>query len=990
MASVLFANGDAVLIINPQETEACLRFTPDPKGDGWDIHAINKLASDRNIAPHSDPKALEAFLHKAGKAKTSIPLEMIFAQGIPPEEPVAEKADWETLAIPDDMASIKDEILGIAEAPEVYRVRIERIKHEKKVKKAGALSFIPGKEEISIVWEKKEIKERVTVDEVPLEIKYAEKGAKLGTIIPSIPGKPGKSIFGRQIPPPPGGESGFLFGRGITRDKNLLLAAMSGFVRIGENWADIVPIAKPSWEITPGIDRVTLFFNFEPGDPRFTVPTGEDILAEAINKGAKKVNLLSAAEIDKAITEAMNTGEPIEAFSLFNIQEALARVDINADKTLAVLFLRKGVAGARPLEMKAISQAIKDSGVHGFNAEQLRADINAFMTGNDLVLSDYVLAEGASSVRGKDREVELSVSDLPEDEKEALKLRLKTWYSHHATLEANFKLDDPGFNLTFVQKEEVVARVSAESEGEAGKDIFGNEIPGLPGNDPDLRFFGGLELYGSLVRSMKEGLLLYEGSEKSFHGEVITCEDAHIDIRLSDDAMEARGNFSPEKGPGLPLTVENVKKAMSDLGIVKGIDREKLERACAYAREKGSVSGVLLAKGEHPAAPGTSAFKWLVQLDMPELEGEGDSGGGEYDDQADSEALTSKTSSIQIKAGLPIVEFSAKLASGKPGYDVRGTEIPAENGAALLIEHDESIQEMPYGKGTRLVAIRSGELRFDGKKLKIRSIKNINGDVGPSTGNIKFSGEIKISGNVLPGCAVIGGTHVTISGYAEEALVSAGGKVAVALGFKGGGRGVLRARAGITTAFVERTTVMAIGDIVLARGSILSTIKTNGKLHITAENGKLSGGICQARYGIDAADIGSEKALRTEISFGQDYIIKDEIAACEEEISKIKETLAKVEKQIGECLSSKLPLPDELKIEKIRLVKLLEQVNLKVFNLREKFEEHFESEIRIRGVIYPGVVMESHNRYYDVMQKRSRVVFYFDRESGRIKEKPFD
>jgi hypothetical protein len=33
--------------------------------------------------------------------------------------------------------------------------------------------------------------------------------------------------------------------------------------------------------------------------------------------------------------------------------------------------------------------------------------------------------------------------------------------------------------------------------------------------------------------------------------------------------------------------------------------------------------------------------------------------------------------------------------------------------------------------------------------------------------------------------------------------------------------------------------------------------------------------------------------------------------------------------------------------------------------------------------------MESHNRYYEVKQKRSRVIFYFNCEQGRIQEKPF-
>jgi uncharacterized protein (DUF342 family) len=68
-------------------------------------------------------------------------------------------------------------------------------------------------------------------------------------------------------------------------------------------------------------------------------------------------------------------------------------------------------------------------------------------------------------------------------------------------------------------------------------------------------------------------------------------------------------------------------------------------------------------------------------------------------------------------------------------------------------------------------------------------------------------------------------------------------------------------------------------------------------------------------------------------------------------------------------------------------MKLLEQHNLKVFTLREKFEEHHESEIQVRGNVYPGVVLESHGRYYEVNHMRGGVVFYFDSGTGQIKEK---
>jgi uncharacterized protein len=38
--------------------------------------------------------------------------------------------------------------------------------------------------------------------------------------------------------------------------------------------------------------------------------------------------------------------------------------------------------------------------------------------------------------------------------------------------------------------------------------------------------------------------------------------------------------------------------------------------------------------------------------------------------------------------------------------------------------------------------------------------------------------------------------------------------------------------------------------------------------------------------------------------------------------------------------------------------------------------------------VYPGVVLESHGRYFEVKQKKTRVVFFFDQERGHIQEKP--
>jgi len=964
MASTVIAQGSASISINAQETEARLTFIPDSGGIEWDAAAINKLAAEKNLRAFPDLKALEAFLHKASRDKTHEPLEMVFCHGIEPENPVNEHVSWETLPIPPDMASFQKEALDGAEPPRVCRIKVEKVKHEKKVKKPGALPFMPSKEEIEVTWERKEIREEVAVNPGVLEVKYALKGTKLGTITPSTPGKLGKSVFGRPIPPALSGDGSYLLGDGIAKGKNDLVAQVSGFLRIGENWADMVPLSKPEWRINTGNDGLTLFFQFEPGASRFAPPAGEEVLAAAVANGAKEELLVSAEKLEQAISQATETGECLEAFALFQTYQAEARVDISPDKTRAVLFLCKGTAGADPLEMKTISQAIKSSEVSGYDAEQLKTVIRTFMQGNDIILKDYVFAEGTPSTRGDDREIQVEAALLSGQEQKSVLARLKAWSGRHTLDNSEFDLQK-ATGIAFVEKGAIVATVSAVSDGEAGKDIYGNVIPGLPGNDPDIKLSCGLQMQSSCITASQSGLLILEASEKSFRGCVIDYHDARIDVYFCENAMEARADLFREEGAGTPLSVGYVLKTLADLGIRKGIDQKEVEKACALARTKKSAAGRILARGEPPIAQRCSAIKWLVPIDGP-----------------------SKT--VQIKAGIPIAELSEPFAAGRPGYTIKGMEIPVDRAIPQKIEHGSAIRELPAGKGKRLVAARSGELSFNGKELKIVSVKTIQGNAGPATGNINFSGEIQIGGNILPGCAVIGGSHVIVSGFAEGALISAGGKAIVALGFKGNGKGVIRARAGIETAFVERASIMAVGDITLKKGAVLSTIKTNGKLLVSAENGKLSGGVCQARYGIDAADIGSEKGIHTSLSFGQDYLIKDQIDVCEEETAKLKGNLSEMEEKIKTILQNKLLISDEIRNEKIRLINILEQLKLKVFTLREKFEEHYESEIRIRGTVFPGVVIDSHGRYYELHQKRSRVVFYFDCESGTIKEKPLD
>jgi len=645
-----------------------------------------------------------------------------------------------------------------------------------------------------------------------------------------------------------------------------------------------------------------------------------------------------------------------------NKQKAEARVEINPEKTQALLCLRKG--SGHKLDFRAVNHALKESDVEGYDEEKLKTDVQAFLQGNDTEL-DYVLAEGTPSTRGKDREIKIRVKLMSDEAARLILTRLKDWYKMNLSYDSKFE-PQAGMSFAYVEKDELIANVSEASEGEDGKDIYGEVIPGLPGNDPDLNLSHGLLFHGSDITAVEGGLVVFQASSTSFAGEVFNYRDAKIGVHVSEDAMEVKATFFAEKGAGIPLTIENVKKVLSALGVKKGIEWEEVEKACIEARRNGSVLDYVIAKGETPIPPGGSSIKWLVDCDQR------------------GKSFATGYNTITVRAGTEIVEISEPFAEGRPGYDVKGKALHAGTGTTPEITHDVSFKEERTEHGKRIVALRSGELSFDGQTLNISPIKTIHGDVAES---VSFSGEIQIGGNVLPGCRIEGGSHITVDGFAEEAFIFAEGKAVVTRGFKGGGKGILKARAGISSAFVERASVMAIGDIKLEKGSILSNVITNETLKVLEADGKLQGGIYRARHGIDVADIGSEKGPVTEVSFGQDYFLKEQIDTTEDEISTTKQAILKLDEKIKEARNNKKPVPEEERIEMARLVKLLEQLGLKVSSLREKFEEHFESEVRVNGTVFPGVVIESHNRYYEIQQKRSGVIFYFDRESGIIKEK---
>jgi uncharacterized protein (DUF342 family) len=247
---------------------------------------------------------------------------------------------------------------------------------------------------------------------------------------------------------------------------------------------------------------------------------------------------------------------------------------------------------------------------------------------------------------------------------------------------------------------------------------------------------------------------------------------------------------------------------------------------------------------------------------------------------------------------------------------------------------------------------------------------------------------VEVKGTVESGFQIFAGEDIHIGESVEGALLSANNDITIDRGIIGKNKGVVRAKGCIQAAFVENARLLAVQDITIKGYCLRSHLKCNGRVYLEGDKGFFMGGSVKSRGGMEVTDLGSEQELKTLVSFGQDYLVEDQIELEEREIQAIKHKLMKFD-SIMNTLEKQGNRPDLEKVrkEKLKFLKIVEKRSLRLFNLREKFEEHIPSEITVRDSVYPGVIIESHGRTHEIMKKRSGVVFYFDKESGHIKER---
>lgn len=698
-----------------------------------------------------------------------------------------------------------------------------------------------------------------------------------------------------------------------------------------------------------------------------TVPTYAEISAAALEKGIPSENLISARQIERyfdKLADAKIIPLPLE----LELDPSFdSRLIIAPNKAKAELYIRKAKDNSQPVDKRLIVNMLNNSGIQNIDFKSLQEKINAFITAPDREI-EILIAEGTLPSRGKNRTLVSHVTKL--DDEAALELRKKLLHAVETAHEQANMLYDKEFplsdaqSLSMVVKNDLLFEFSKMELGASGSDVYGITIPGLPGNDPFVRDLRNISQTNDELRAACNGVLLSMQTPDGLKIRIIPYKDATVKAVVSEDKMEAILVLESGKGAGSRLTLSRLSAALKEINLpAERYTDEQLQDAIQAARYTSAPVEFVVCRGTPPVAPHSYKFNWKVDFD-----------------HADT---------ASVKRGMLLLE-AVFLEEGEAGSDVFGNSIPIEQAQAVeLPKTDRTVIVKKEAEKTIFTAAIPGELPKPVEMMQILNSKVLNYDVNKTTGDVAFAGDLVINGDIEEHRTVKVGGSLTVHGDAGASLVYTKHSLLMNGGIRGAGRGTLWAKNSISLDFAETARILAGGNLNINRYCFRCNVKTNGILSIIGDPGSFIGGNAHAACGMNIRNLGDYKTVRTIVSFGQDYLIKDKIELCEKEMQENLLELSRIETDLADPALSKERI-QELREHKVLLLKCNSSLGLKIFKLKENFESHIKSEIRITGTAYPGVILESHGRYYEIREPLSHVVFTFDSKQGKIVCEPIE
>ena len=385
-------------------------------------------------------------------------------------------------------------------------------------------------------------------------------------------------------------------------------------------------------------------------------------------------------------------------------------------------------------------------------------------------------------------------------------------------------------------------------------------------------------------------------------------------------------------------------KYLNDRGVVYGINLDAVKKMVS---DSVCNKRILVAEGL-PAEDGVDG-RLEILIDTKGIGKPQELADGRVDHKDLKKVINVKKNDKLIKRIPP--------QPGKDGYTIFGTKIQAPSPKDVYFN---------VGVGTKvseedpdiLIAANDGAVKINHKgEIEVRTAKVVTGDIDYSTGNISFSGDLKVQGSVRAGFAIEAHGNLLIGGSVEDAKVTSSGNTEVIGGVVGSGNGKIDCGGTLKVHHIENFNVKADKSITVSDTILHSTIKTEEYLDAKT----VVGGEIEAAQGITVDTIGASAETRTVVKVGSAYLLMQEKKLFMEKVSELNVKLNTCKEEMYDCVKNGMDdkgnLSDEetaeLEILKERRSKINEQLTElgnKITEIDDALKEMPSPEIRVKKI----------------------------------------
>ncbi len=431
-------------------------------------------------------------------------------------------------------------------------------------------------------------------------------------------------------------------------------------------------------------------------------------------------------------------------------------------------------------------------------------------------------------------------------------------------------------------------------------------------------------------------------------------------ITVGQDRLEAKGKFYPPTKGGAFMTRDDIYDRLRNAGIKYGANELNMN---IFMNDRVYGKEVVLAQALMPVEGKNAVITYYFNVDLTRKPQTNEDGSVDFH----------KLDNISTVHKGDMIASLVPADEGKPGIDVCGNVIRQKKVEKKILRHANKIY-LSEDK-TKMYSEVDGHASLVEDKVFVSDNYEVAADVGPSTGDINYEGNVTIKGNVNSGYTVYAHGDIIVEGVVEAATLIADGQIILKRGIQGGGKGLLKAKSNVIAKFIESAEVISEGYIQ-TEAIMHSSVSARGDVIVTGKRGLITGGEVRSITMISMKSAGNSMGTRTLLEVGVAPEILDETRRLEketpamlQEIDKIDQILVAYAKKVksGEKLDARILSSVKDSMEKKKLLSEAVAANQERLNkLIEMTDSNANGCIRVQDTIYPGCRITISNVCYYV------------------------